>query len=210
MWKYADIQEGDKVGSQSYFIRFAPRKKKLTRAFLLCSCGKEFEGILSNIASQNLGCGCRRKGKQKHGQCPRGKTTLEYSSWKAIKARCLRKNSKFYKYYGANGVKICDRWLGENGFANFLQDVGPRPSIYHTLDRYPNNKGNYEPGNVRWATQAEQMRNTTKNIFITFKGKTMILLDWSKETGIHRNTLSQRYHNGWSVEEMLTPVKTKP
>lgn len=57
---------------------------------------------------------------------------------------------------------MCDRWLHD--FAAFLEDVGPKPSPLHELDRYPNNDGNYEPGNVRWATPTEQSLNRRNNV----------------------------------------------
>lgn len=71
--------------------------------------------------------------------------------------RCTNPNNAKYSYYGGRGIKVCARWLAS--FADFLADVGERPSPKLTLDRFPNNDGNYEPGNVRWATWSEQMRN---------------------------------------------------
>ena len=83
---------------------------------------------------------------------------LEYSSWCNMKSRCYNKSSD--KYWGRKGIKVCKRWLiGENGihpFLCFLEDMGVRPSPKHTLDRYPNELGNYEPTNCRWATRKEQ------------------------------------------------------
>jgi len=81
--------------------------------------------------------------------------------------RCFNPKFAAFKRYGAKGTTVCDRWnpaKDSNAFSHFLSDLGERPSLKHTLDRYPDNEGNYEPSNVRWATRAEQARNrsTTK------------------------------------------------
>jgi len=71
--------------------------------------------------------------------------------------RCYLPTHKSYSIYSALGVTVCDRWRAD--FTAFFADVGLRPSPRHSLDRFPNNAGNYEPGNVRWATFEEQNRN---------------------------------------------------
>lgn len=79
----------------------------------------------------------------------------EYAAWKAMKYRCYDQNNIGYKYYGARGIIVCDRWLK---FVNFYNDMGPRPSNWHSLDRIDND-GNYEPNNCRWATDKQQAYN---------------------------------------------------
>jgi hypothetical protein len=71
--------------------------------------------------------------------------------------RCENSNDRDYRYYGALGVRVCDRW--RRSFPAFLEDMGERPSSEHTIDRWPDNNGNYEPGNVRWATRHQQVQN---------------------------------------------------
>lgn len=72
-----------------------------------------------------------------------------------MKERCTNRNHGEYERYGGRGIEVCMRWLS---FGNFLADMGERPAGT-TLDRFPNNDGNYEPGNCRWATPTEQARN---------------------------------------------------
>lgn len=78
------------------------------------------------------------------------------ASWSAMRERCRNPRHPGYAYYGGRGITVCERWL--NSFANFLADMGPRPEG-KTLDRFPNNDGNYEPGNCRWATARQQQAN---------------------------------------------------
>lgn len=129
-----------------------------------CNCGNERTIRVSSLVrglTQSCGCvGRSRAGtlNLSHGEA--GLRTPEYNTWKSIKSRCLNPNSTGYEYYGGRGITICDRW--RDSFESFLADVGRRPSAKHSIDRYPDNNGNYEPGNVRWATASEQCFNRRK------------------------------------------------
>lgn len=85
----------------------------------------------------------------------------EYHTWSSMIQRCGNSNNPAYKQYGARGIKVCKRW---KKFRNFLLDMGKRPSPRHSLDRFPNNDGDYEPNNCRWATDREQSFNTSRNV----------------------------------------------
>lgn len=92
----------------------------------------------------------------KHGHAYRSKKSGEYNSWRGMKERCNNVNHIGYPRYGGKGVKVYDKWVE---FEEFLKDMGLKPTSSHSLDRYPNPDGNYEPGNCRWATSTEQRIN---------------------------------------------------
>lgn len=125
-----------------------------------------------------------------------------YSVWRNMLTRCYNASGQDKKNYQDRGIIVCKRW--RNSFENFYADMGDPPTPKHTLDRFPNGNGNYEPENCRWATRAEQSRNLRKNIFITFDGKTLTLKDWSFEIPVKYATICYRYHRGWPPERILS------
>ena len=89
----------------------------------------------------------RRASSYKHGWS----RTITYKTWSGMLGRCQDPRNASYKSYGGRGITVCDRWLD---FVNFLEDMSERPSKDHQLDRRDRD-GNYEPGNCRWLTRAE-------------------------------------------------------
>lgn len=96
---------------------------------------------------------------RKHGHASGGCLTPTFRSWSAMHTRCYNPRYDDYPSYGGRGITVCTRWSGKDGFQNFLADMGERPNGT-SIDRFPDNDGNYEPGNCRWATRSQQMRNT--------------------------------------------------
>jgi len=123
-----------------------------------------------------------------------------YSCWAAMKTRCDNPKDAFYKNYGGRGIAYRPEWKKFSGFWGDMKEDW-RKGL--SLDRIDND-GNYEPGNCRWATPSQQQRNTRSNRWITYKEKTMILMDWSKELNMKYNLLRYRLDAGWSVERAFT------
>lgn len=84
--------------------------------------------------------------------------SLTYVSWQAMLQRCANENVSNWRLYGGRGIRVHQQWI--DNFETFLEYMGPRPSAAHSIDRFPDQNGNYEPGNVRWATAKQQGRNT--------------------------------------------------
>lgn len=127
-----------------------------------CSCGTvKVVGASNLFTGKTTSCGCVQRERSAAAKITHGesgpRSSPEYTAWVGMAARCYNPRTTNYKYWGGSGVTVCDRW--RTSFPNFLADVGRRPSKSHSVDRYPNNEGNYEPGNVRWATPDQQCMN---------------------------------------------------
>lgn len=139
-------------GKLTAIERVANTSYNATRWKCLCECGIFCERSAAYLRNgRATHCGCSKPMKKK-GQSLRP----EYSNWDSMIRRCTKPDASHFYLYGGRGIKVCEQWL--NNFWKFLEDVGPKPSSNHSLDRI-NTNGNYEPGNVRWATHVEQSNN---------------------------------------------------
>ena len=209
----------DLVGHPSYgrltVLEYAGRSRSGNALWRCrCDCGNTTVVVTSKLKNGHTqSCGCRKKSvlaeaSKKHGQASSRRPTSEYCTWQNMKRRCYDVTNKSYANYGGRGIKVCDRWC--SSFEAFFADMGQRPSPQHSIDRFPDNDGNYEPGNCRWAVRKEQSSNRRVVKLYTFDGKTMHLADWSRELGIKRLVLFKRLKRGWTVEEAFTtPVRGK-
>lgn len=181
------------------------------RGHVLCRCLGDGCGTLRTVwvydiyNGKSLSCGCHRKALlTTHGRS--GKRDPTYNSWGNMIGRCTNPKATGYANYGGRGITVCDRWQGEQGFANFLTDMGERPGSNYTIDR-KDNDGNYEPSNCRWASKKDQARNQRDNVNLTHNGRTQCLSAWAEELGMSRMVLDARRSLGWDdTKTLTTPV----
>ncbi len=164
-----------------------------------CSCGKVVITSTNRLIARGAkSCGCAKK---KHAS---ELAPDMLGLWKTMINRCDPRQAHRNPNYGGRGIRVCRRW---HSFANFVKDVGRRPSKLHSLDRKDGN-GNYEPGNVRWATRKEQNNNARRNHRVTHDGKTLTISQWADAAGMPYKTFACRIQRGWSIERAMTqPIK---
>ena len=144
-----------------------------------------------------LEAAARAAGKrERHGM----NKSPEHRAWVHMKQRCSNPNKREWPHYGGRGISVYPDW--EKSFSAFLSYVGPKPSPSHSLDRI-NVDGNYEPGNVRWATQQQQVENTRVVRLVTMDGKTQSLSAWARDYHLSRGQIQGRIRAGWTLEEAI-------
>lgn len=125
-----------------------------------------------------------------HGHRTRKRSSITYTSWRMMIQRCTNKKREDYERYGGRGILVYFDWMGPGGFESFLKDVGKRPSKAYSLDRI-NPNGNYEPGNVRWATKKVQANNRGGK-FIEYDGERMTIYGWAEKLKYHPGALRKK------------------
>jgi len=146
---------------------------------------------------------------KQHGHTKTGWRSPTYSSWHNMVARCTQPSNPAFAHYQKRGITVCDRW---RKFINFLADMGERPVGNYTIDRWPDNNGNYEPGNCRWATKREQANNRITNKVFMYQGELMTMENLARKVGVHQERLKSRLLRGkggdWTVEGAInTPSR---
>jgi hypothetical protein len=198
---------GQKFGRLTVISRAADRNGRVQWT-CICECGKEVVAGGSNLRqgkTQSCGCLVRYDQNKTHGMT----NSPEYGVWSKMRRRCSDPAESSYPYYGGRGIRVCDRWQGKDGFANFLGDMGRRPSVKHQIDRIDSD-GNYEPANCRWATKTENIRNRSNTKTITLNGVTKSRAEWSELYGIPLYVAAKRERAGWKLEDIFSlPVGTR-
>ena len=173
-----------------------------------CDCGNFKDTISTSLKNGDVkSCGCLQKEVRKENALHLDKVRLKhgmsdnrlYRIYNDMVSRCYRKSINGYENYGGRGIRVCDEWLGEDGFKNFMSwSFANGYNEELTIDRLDSN-GHYEPNNCKWSTRKEQANNTRATIFLEYGREKHSLTEWSEITGIRKGTLYTRMRKGWRV-----------
>lgn len=179
-----------------------------------CDCGNTCirrTGALRDKTRTNKSCGCARDDSIRKAHAAAIKATTLWSGphkkhlkWLLtnMKKRCYNQSDTHFQWYGGRGIKICDLWLADSSaFYDWCIANGYHPGL--SIERINVDEG-YSPDNCTFIPIAEQQRNTTKNRFVSWKGETMCLADWSRKLGIRYGALQHRLDRGWSIDKAFT------
>ena len=170
-----------------------------------CACGRIKKVRGGNLVSGNTrSCSCEVaktncRIRTKHGHASRNSVSAEYRIWCGIKDRCNAQNKHRRPGYADRGISVCPRW--KSSFANFLEDMGQRPSSKHSIERTDNDAG-YCRENCKWATRKEQANNRRKRSdsrFVSHNGITQTLADWARDLDTPYTTLHSRLTRTGSI-----------
>lgn len=181
-------------------------KGKNRKVVAECTCGDRREYYLSNLLTGKTGsCGCRRSETtrkrsigNRYGETHGLSHSGEYNIYYHMLHRCNNDKNQEYHRYGGRGIKVCESWLGDNGFERFVEDMGERPSKEHSIDRIDNELG-YSPDNCRWATRKQQQNNLSVTRRFTIDGVSKTISEWAELTGVNRETVRSRLKRGTPI-----------
>jgi hypothetical protein len=188
------------------FGRLVIVRRESRKWFCRCDCGGTKLVITTSLThGQTRSCGClvkeslekARLVNTKHGRT----NTPEWKAWKGVLDRCSTTVTTPNKDYAGRGIKVCPRWA--TSFLAFYEDMGPRPSPLHSIDR-KDNDGDYTPENCRWATSAVQNSNTRLARYLTYNGTTKTMSAWARDLGVLPTIIWQRLKSGWPVSRAVT------
>lgn len=153
-----------------------------------CQCGNFTIVQRGNLQSNIHKCckQCRPRQTREHH--------LLRQTWNSMIRRCGNPKDASYYRYGGRGISVCQRWI--DSFDNFKEDIGPRPSERHSIDRIDND-GPYEKSNCRWATPKQQSRNGRHNRILTIDGVSRIITEWAEQSVVSYETIRRRLKSGW-------------
>ena len=177
-----------------------------------CSCGNLTEATKNSLRMRDTrSCGCLAH--EAHVRLGKGKAThglhksSEFTIWIGMKSRCNNPNEPHFADYGGRGICVYPGWV--NDFPAFYAYMGPRPSSKHSLDRIDNN-GNYEPGNVRWATKTEQQANKRNTLMVNLSGENIPMVTVARKYGINYRVLWSRLkYSKQTIEEAIRGPRSR-
>lgn len=175
-----------------------------------CECGESTKVTISKLRSGwTVSCGCYLKERQREARLTHGMSgSSELQSYSNMMTRCYNPKCKSYSDYGGRGIKVCERWRGERGRQNFLEDMGNKPSRSFSIERRNVNQ-DYEPDNCFWADRITQGQNTRRTRNFTYNGKTQCMSAWNRELGLSETGILTRLKNGWHIERILSTPNLK-
>lgn len=198
---------------------FRANGKPRRRSKVQCDCGSIFMVRNEDLLSGNThSCGCLHSEmtatrSTKHGHARRGAMTRTYASFRDMNTRARNSNTDCAPYYIERGIAVCNQWnsgICDDAFANFLEYMGECPPGME-IDRWPDNDGNYEPGNVRWATLEQQGRNKRNNRVFTVNGITACLVELCERFQVpYQRTLKRLNQLHWPIERALFTPSQRP
>lgn len=166
-----------------------------------CACGAKRLVSGTNLKQgRTQSCGCLQKERVSFHRKTHGKSNHPlYQKWHRMLSRCGNPKHRDYFWYGARGIKVCERW---HDFSLFLSDMedGWKPTL--SLDRIDNNRG-YEPLNCRWATAMEQVCNTRRNIIIDTPWGRMAACHAADKIGVNRKAFLDRIRKGYPDDKLF-------
>lgn len=186
-------------------VYYSGKQGRKTTWLCKCDCGNWSTSVVTWALTSKTtnSCGCGSKEILTRRLTHNKSKTRVYSIWNGMLQRCNNPKASKYENYGGRGIKVCERW---KTFKNFYFDMGD-PLKTQTIERIDSDK-DYSPENCKWATYAEQNRNTKNNSNFTLNGKTQCLTDWCKEYSIKITTVLGRLERNWTFQDALeTPTK---
>lgn len=168
-----------------------------------CECGaKGVVAVAKRLKNgQVKSCGCLMRETRGASSVTHGRSrTAEHRIWCGIITRCTNTGRNESRNYVSRGIGICERW--RKSFTAFLEDMGPRPSPKHSVERIDNDR-EYCPDNCKWATRDVQSRNTRRTKLITHDGVTLCMKDWAKRIGMRYGTLYHYLTHGKTLQEVI-------
>lgn len=162
-----------------------------------CDCGTRRIVLEQSLITQkSRSCGCRAEEKSLLAR----RLAPTKKSWSAMLRRCYVEKAINYPDYGGRGIKVCRRW--RQSFQAFYSDMGDRPHGKQ-LDRI-DNEGHYKKSNCQWSSPTKNSNNKRNNVKLSFKGRTLSIMQWSRVLGVSWSTLYSRHRRGWSTVRILS------
>ena len=200
------ISVGD-VFDRLTVIAEAPKTRSGPRWQCQCACGNVRIVYAFHLPTgRSRSCGCLQRETAARGVTHGLSKSREYCTWSSMIERCINPRNASFKAYGGRGIRVCMEW--QRSFAAFYQHIGPKPTAKHSIDRIDTN-GNYEPGNVRWATREDQDATKRGNRYVEAFGLRKTIAGWSRIVGLSPVTISERLRRGMSCEDAVSIAPTR-